>query len=107
MASKKIHTIEGLPALWAARKGLSPSEAATTLHPVQQAWIDVQVPQCGYCQSGMMIAAADLLSRVANPSVGQIREAFTNSPLSPHLCRCGTYLAIIAAVQHAAKAMAD
>jgi aerobic-type carbon monoxide dehydrogenase small subunit (CoxS/CutS family) len=75
------------------------------LHPVQQAWIDEQVPQCGYCQSGMMIAAVDLLSRNPSPTVAQIKDAFTNTPPSPHLCRCGTYSAIIDAVQRAAKAM--
>ncbi len=77
----------------------------TTLHPVQQAWIDEQVPQCGYCQSGMMIAAVELLSRIPDPTVAQIKDAFTNTPPSPHLCRCGTYGAIIDAVQLAAKAM--
>ena len=87
---KRITTIEGLK-----RDG--------KLHRVQQAWIDHQVPQCGYCQSGMMITAADLLTRIANPSVAQIKDAYTNP--SPHLCRCGTYPAIIEAVQRAAKAM--
>ena len=79
--------------------------AGVDLHPVQQAWIEEQVPQCGYCQSGMMIAAVDLLSRNPNPTVAQIKDAFTNTPPSPHLCRCGTYSAIIDAVQRAAKAM--
>jgi isoquinoline 1-oxidoreductase alpha subunit len=102
---KKVTTIEGLPAVWAAEKHLSTEEAAKTLHPVQQAWIDEQVPQCGYCQSGMMIAAAELLSRNPNPSVAQIKDAFTNKGPSPHLCRCGTYAAIIEAVQRAGKAM--
>jgi aerobic-type carbon monoxide dehydrogenase small subunit (CoxS/CutS family) len=102
---KEITTIEGLPAVWAATKGLQPAEAALTLHPVQQAWIDEQVPQCGYCQSGMMIAAAALLSKNPNPTVAQIKDAFTNTPPSPHLCRCGTYAAIIDAVQRAATAM--
>jgi len=89
---KQVTTIEGLA-------------TAGTLHPVQQAWIDEQVPQCGYCQSGMMIAAVELLSKNKNPSVAQIKDAFTNTPPSPHLCRCGTYAAIIDAVQRAAKAM--
>jgi isoquinoline 1-oxidoreductase alpha subunit len=102
---KKVTTIEGLPAVWAAEKHLSEDEAATTLHPVQQAWIDEQVPQCGYCQSGMMIVAAELLSKNPNPSVAQIKDAFTNKGPSPHLCRCGTYAAIIEAVQRAGKAM--
>src|SRR5271168_1725905 len=102
---KRITTIEGLPAVWAAEKGLGAADAAKILHPVQQAWIDEQVPQCGYCQSGMMIAAVELLAKNPNPTVAQIKDAFTNKPPSPHLCRCGTYAAIIDAVQRAAKAM--
>jgi isoquinoline 1-oxidoreductase alpha subunit len=102
---KQVTTIEGLPGLWAAQSGLSTAEAAKRLHPVQQAWIDEQVPQCGYCQSGMMIAAVHLLARNPNPTVAQIKDAFTNTPPSPHLCRCGTYAAIIDAVRRAAEAM--
>jgi aerobic-type carbon monoxide dehydrogenase small subunit (CoxS/CutS family) len=104
LAGKKLHTIEGLPGLWAAKTG----KPATpdTLHPVQQAWIDEQVPQCGYCQSGMMIAAVDLLERNPTPTVDQIRTAFTSTPPSAHLCRCGTYTGIVAAVQRASKAIA-
>jgi aerobic-type carbon monoxide dehydrogenase small subunit (CoxS/CutS family) len=105
VVGKQVTTIEGLPAVWAEAKGLQAEAAAKTLHPVQQAWIEEQVPQCGYCQSGMMIAAVDLLSRNPNPTVAQIKDAFTNTPPSPHLCRCGTYSAIIDAVQRAAKAM--
>lgn len=100
-----VTTLEGLPARWAAQKGVASDQAATTLHPVQQAWIDQQVPQCGYCQSGMMMVAVDLLERVPSPTEAQIRNAYTNTPPSPHLCRCGTYMSIIAAVQRAAKAM--
>jgi isoquinoline 1-oxidoreductase alpha subunit len=107
MAGKRVTTIEGLPELWAAGKGASTSEASKTLHPVQQAWIDEQVPQCGYCQSGMMIAAAQLLAQNPDPTVAQIKDAFTNTPPSPHLCRCGTYTTIIAAVQRAAKTMRE
>ena len=103
VADKKVHTIEGLPGLWA---GAQDSTADASLHPVQQAWIDEQVPQCGYCQSGMMIAAVDLLQRNPSPSVAQIKDAFTNAPPSPHLCRCGSYSAIIDAVQRAARVMA-
>jgi isoquinoline 1-oxidoreductase alpha subunit len=106
VGGKAVITIEGLAAAWAAKKALSPEDAAETLHPVQQAWIDEQVPQCGYCQSGMMIAAVQLLAKNPNPSVAEIKDAFTNTPPSPHLCRCGTYAAIIAAVQRAAKSMA-
>jgi isoquinoline 1-oxidoreductase alpha subunit len=102
---KQITTIEGLPAVWAEQKKLSAADASKTLHPVQQAWIDEQVPQCGYCQSGMMIAAVQLLAKNPNPSVADIKDAFTNTPPSPHLCRCGTYAAIIDAVQRAAQAM--
>jgi isoquinoline 1-oxidoreductase subunit alpha len=93
---KSVTTVEGLPALWGK---------SNSLHPVQQAWIDEQVPQCGYCQSGMMIAAVQLLSRIPDPTVEQIKDAFTNTPPSPHLCRCGTYAAIVDAVRSAAKAM--
>lgn len=102
---KRVTTIEGLSAVWAEKEGLSVADAARSLHPIQQAWIDEQVPQCGYCQSGMMIAAADLLAKNSNPTVAQIKDAFTNSGPSPHLCRCGTYSAIIDAVQRAAQAM--
>jgi isoquinoline 1-oxidoreductase subunit alpha len=102
---KQVTTIEGLPAVWAEQKHLPASDSANALHPVQQAWIDEQVPQCGYCQSGMMIAAVELLTKNPNPTVAQIKDAFTNKPPSPHLCRCGTYAAIIDAVQRAAKAM--
>jgi aerobic-type carbon monoxide dehydrogenase small subunit (CoxS/CutS family) len=102
---KQVTTIEGLSAVWAEQKHLSAGDSINTLHPVQQAWIDEQVPQCGYCQSGMMIAAVELLAKNPNPTVAQIKDAFTNKAPSPHLCRCGTYTAIIDAVQRAAKAM--
>jgi len=103
-AGKKVTTIEGLPAVWAEAKGL-PAANDTTLHPVQQAWIDEQVPQCGYCQSGMMIVAVELLANNPNPTVTQIKDAYSNKPPSAHLCRCGTYAAIISAVERAAQAM--
>ncbi len=106
VGARKIITAEGLPGLWVVRQKLTPAQAAQALHPVQQAWIDVQVPQCGFCQSGMMITATELLERTPNPTVAQIKDAFSNAPPSPHLCRCGTYPAIIEAVQRAAKAMA-
>ena len=81
---------------------VGPTTAAVpALHPLQQAWIDVQVPQCGYCQNGMLIQAADLLSTEKNPSVETIQVA-----MNGHLCRCGTYTAIIEAIQQAAKTMA-
>ena len=74
---------------------------APALHPIQQAWIDEQVPQCGYCQNGMMITAADLLQRVKRPTEEQI-ASFMNG----HICRCGTYQRITKAINRAAKVMA-
>jgi len=106
VANQEITTLEGLQARWAKQKGLSADEAKTTLHPVQRAWIEEQTPHCGFCQNGMMIKATELLESNPNPSVAQIKEAFTNSGPSPNLCRCGTYLAILEAVQHAATMMA-
>ena len=105
VAGKEVTTLEGLPARWAQQRGLPPAEAARTLHPVQQAWIDEQVPQCGFCQSGMMITATQLLEQTPSPTVEQIKAAFM-SGASPHLCRCGTYTAIMEAVQKASTLMA-
>ena len=105
-ANQEITTLEGLPARWAKQKGLSAEEAKRTLHPVQQAWIEEQTPQCGFCQNGMMIKATELLESNPNPTIAQIKEAFTTSGPSPNLCRCGTYVAIIDAVRHAAAIMA-
>lgn len=102
---KEVTTLEGLPARWAQQKQLSKEEAAKTLHPVQEAWIAEQTPLCGFCQSGMMIKATELLEQTASPTVAQIKEAFT-SGVSPHLCRCGSYTAIMQAVQRAAGVMA-
>jgi aerobic-type carbon monoxide dehydrogenase small subunit (CoxS/CutS family) len=104
--TQEITTLEGLPARWAKQKGLSEAEARNTLHPVQQAWIEEQTPQCGFCQNGMMIKATELLESNATPTLAQIKEAFTTSGVSPNLCRCGTYTAIIEAVQHASTIMA-
>ena len=98
VAGKDVTTLEGLPALYAKQKGMS---KAPELHPLQQAWIDEQVPHCGYCQNGMMITAADLLKRTPRPTETQIRS-FMNG----HLCRCGTYPRIIKAINRAAKVMA-
>ena len=92
VADAQITTIEGL--------------GASGLNAVQQAWIEEQTPLCGFCQSGMMIKATELLERVTAPSVAEIKEAFTTSGPSPHLCRCGSYTAIIAAVQFASSIMA-
>src|SRR5215831_3466549 len=99
VSGKAITTLEGLPALWAKERGTA--AASPALHPLQQAWIDVQVPQCGYCQNGMLIQAADLLATTKSPSKDQIKTA-----MNGHLCRCGTYTAIIEAIQSAAKTMA-
>jgi len=105
-SGKEVTTLEGLGARWAQQRGLSKAEAERTLHPVQEAWIEEQTPLCGLCQNGMMIKATELLESVANPTVAQIKEAFTTSGPSAHLCRCGSYTAIIEAVQRAAMVMA-
>jgi isoquinoline 1-oxidoreductase alpha subunit len=105
VADKQVTTIEGLPARWASQRGAPAADAEKTLHPVQQAWIDEQVPMCGFCQHGMMIKATELLEATPSPTVDQIKTAFMSGP-SPHLCRCGTYSAILDAVQHAATLMA-
>ena len=70
-------------------------------HPVQQAWIEEQVPQCGYCLNGWVMTTAAFLKRVKTPTDAQIREA-----LSGLKCRCGTHMAILRAVKRAAKLMA-
>ena len=75
-------------------EGLTPEQG---LHPVQQAWVEKDVSQCGYCQSGQIMAAAALLQDNPNPSDEEIRAKMTN------LCRCGTYLQIFAAVKRAAQ----
>jgi isoquinoline 1-oxidoreductase alpha subunit len=87
------------------RNNLSVEVAKDTLHPVQQAWIEEQTPQCGFCQNGMMIKATELLESNPHPTTAQIKEAYTTSGVSPNLCRCGTYTAIIEAVKHAAVIM--
>lgn len=66
-------------------------------HPVQRAWIEIQVPQCGYCQSGMIMASAALLDKNPNPSDQDINDGITN------ICRCGTYSRIRAAIHRAAE----
>jgi aerobic-type carbon monoxide dehydrogenase small subunit (CoxS/CutS family) len=100
VTGKAITTLEGLAAAHSSARGTT-AVAPKALHPLQQAWIDLQVPQCGYCQNGMMIQAADLLATVKRPTESQIRTA-----LNGHLCRCGTYNAVVEAVQRAAKTMA-
>jgi aerobic-type carbon monoxide dehydrogenase small subunit (CoxS/CutS family) len=104
-AGKEVTTLEGLPARWALKKGLSKADAAQTLHPVQDAWIEEQAPLCGFCQNGMMIKATELLEHTPSPTVAEIKAALTTSGPSAHLCRCGSYTAIIQAVQRAAMMM--
>lgn len=76
-------------------EGLSPDVA----HPVQQAWIAEDVPQCGYCQAGQIMSAAALLAKTPSPTDGQIDAAMRGN-----LCRCGTYVRIRAAIHRAAEA---
>lgn len=101
-ANKEVTTLEGLPARWAKQRNLP---NANTLHPIQQAWIEEQTPLCGFCQNGMMIKATELLEQTPNPTLAQIKDAFTTSGPSAHLCRCGSYTAILESVQRAASMM--
>lgn len=71
----------------------------STLHPVQQAWLDLAVPQCGYCQAGQIMSAVALLNESLSPS-----EADIDAAMDGNLCRCGTYGRIRAAIQRAAEA---
>ena len=82
---KRVTTIEGLA-------------SGKTLHKVQKAWIDHEVPQCGYCQTGMIMAAAALLRQKPKPTDADIDAAITN------ICRCGTFQEVRAAIHAAAKA---
>lgn len=84
VAGKTITTVEGL--------------SSDTTHPVQQAWIEEDVPQCGYCQSGQLMAAASLLAKKAQPTDADIDEA-----LRGNICRCGTYTQIRKAIHRAAE----
>jgi isoquinoline 1-oxidoreductase subunit alpha len=88
LAGKKIVTIEGL--------------AANRAHPIQQAWIAEDVPQCGYCQSGQIMTAVALLAVEPSPTESQIDDA-----MNGNLCRCGTYLRIRRAIKRAAQSTAD
>jgi len=83
VVGKRITTIEGL--------------SADSSHPVQRAWIELDVPQCGYCQSGQIMAAAALLAKIPKPTDADIDRA-----MSGILCRCGTYQRIRAAIKKAA-----
>jgi isoquinoline 1-oxidoreductase alpha subunit len=104
LAGKEVTTVEGLPARWAQQNALPPDPGR--LHPVQQAWDDEQVPQCGICQFGMMIKVTELLESNPAPSDEEIRQALTTSGPSPHLCRCASYAAIMDGVHRAAEIMA-
>ena len=88
VAGREVTTLEGLG-------------SAAALHPVQQAFIDAQAAQCGYCLNGMVIATVSLLRRTPQPTEAQVRAA-----LSHNLCRCGSHLEILAAVKLAAESMA-
>jgi len=96
---KAVTTLEGLPMWYAVTKRLA---SAPDLHPVQQAMLDEQALQCGYCYNGMIVKAVELLSKTPQPDDAQIRRA-----MNGHLCRCGTYPRIIAAVRRAAAVMAQ
>lgn len=87
---KNITTIEGL----AVNDGLK-------LHPVQQAWVELDVSQCGYCQTGQIMATVDLLSRIPHPTDEDINREITN------ICRCGTYVRIRKAIHRAAELAAQ
>jgi isoquinoline 1-oxidoreductase alpha subunit len=86
VVGKEITTIEGLAA------------ADGALHPVQDAWVELGVPQCGYCQSGQIMSAVALLAQNPNPTDDEIREG-----MSGNLCRCGTYTRMFKAVKLAAQ----
>jgi aerobic-type carbon monoxide dehydrogenase small subunit (CoxS/CutS family) len=86
-AGKAITTIEGL--------------SSNRTHPVQQAWINQQVPQCGYCQSGMILTAVALLRKTPKPTDQDINESMIN------LCRCGTYPRVRLAIHEAAKTLSE
>ncbi len=97
VAGRSVTTLEGLPAWYAVQKRLA---SAPALHPLQQAVIDEQALQCGYCYNGMIVKGAELLARTARPSEAQIRSA-----MNGHLCRCGTYPRMMKAIQRAAAAI--
>jgi len=92
---REVTTLEGLPAYYAKEKGLAQAPA---LHPLQQAFIDVQAIQCGACFNGMTIKGAELLANNPKPSEAEIRQA-----MDGHLCRCGTYPRVLKAIQLASQ----
>ena len=99
VGDRAVTTLEGLPA-WYARQHKLPRTPALT--PVQQAFIDEQAIQCGYCYNGITIKASELLSKNPQPSEAQIRSA-----MNGHLCRCGTYPRILKAIQRAAQTTSE
>ena len=99
VGTRAITTLEGIPLWYAAQRNIS---ADPGLHPVQQAMIDEQAPQCGYCYNGMIVKSAELLSKNAQPTEAQIRTA-----MNGHICRCGTYPRILKAIQRASQIMSE
>lgn len=97
-AGKRVTTIEGLGAAYAESQGAA---AKDQLHPLQEAFIAEQAAQCGYCTTGMIMSAAALLRSSPSPTDVEIRQNMYGN-----LCRCGTHLRVIRAIQRAAKAMA-
>ena len=97
VVGREVTTVEGLPAYYAKEKGLAQAPA---LHPLQQAFIDVQAIQCGACFNGMTIKGAELLANNPKPSEAEIRQA-----MDGHLCRCGTYPRVLKAIQLASQRM--
>lgn len=97
---RQVTTIEGLSGLpnGLAKRPASGNEGA--LHPLQDAWMELQVPQCGYCQSGQLMEAAALLQKNSQPAEDDIRQA-----MEGHICRCGTYNLIVQAIHLAAQRM--
>ena len=95
---KSVTTLEGLPAYYAARMNVTP---APELHPLQEAMIAEQAPQCGYCYNGQIIKGAELLFRTPQPTDAEIRAA-----MNGHICRCGTYPRIFSSIRRAAQAIA-
>ena len=98
VAGRSVTTLEGLAAAYAEHKSVSPPPA---LHPLQQAFLDVQAPHCGYCISGMIVKASELLAQNPRPSEAQIRQH-----MNGHLCRCGTYPRVMQAITLASRVMA-
>jgi aerobic-type carbon monoxide dehydrogenase small subunit (CoxS/CutS family) len=96
---KSVVTLEGIPEWYGTQKKL---KQTPDLHPLQQALIDEQAVQCGYCYNGIIVKASELLSKTPNPSEAQIR-----THMNGHLCRCGTYPRIVKAIQRAARNMSQ